>query len=81
MAQWVKDLALSLQWLRLLLRHKLDYWPGNFHMPQGQPKKKKKEARIKWSIAFKTPREGVPVLAQWKQIPLVSMRTRVQTLA
>ena len=27
-AQWVKDLALSLLWLRF------NSWPGNFHMPQ-----------------------------------------------
>ena len=33
MAQWVKDLAVSLWWL------KFDPWPGNFHMPQVQPKK------------------------------------------
>ena len=30
-----KDSALSLVWLRF------DPWPGNFHMPQVQPKKKK----------------------------------------
>ena len=28
MAQWVKDLVLSLLWLGF------DPWPGNFHMPQ-----------------------------------------------
>ena len=27
--QWVKDLALSLLWLWLLLWHVLDPWPGN----------------------------------------------------
>ena len=31
-AQWVKDLALSLLWLWLLLWHKFSPWPGNFHM-------------------------------------------------
>ena len=37
--QWVKDLALSLQWLRSLLCLGFDSWPGNFHMPWTQPKK------------------------------------------
>ena len=38
----VKDLALSLLWLRLLLWHGFDPWPRNFHMPWVLPKKKKK---------------------------------------
>ena len=38
---WVKDLALSLQWPRLLLWHGFSPWPGNFHMPQEWQKKKK----------------------------------------
>ena len=38
-AQWVKDLALSLLW------QEFDPWPGNFQMPWGQPKKKKKERK------------------------------------
>ena len=38
-AQWVKDLVLSLLW------HGLDPCPGNFHMPQLQPKKRKKKER------------------------------------
>ena len=40
MAQQVKDQALSLQWLGLLPWLRFDSWPGNFHMPQAQPKKK-----------------------------------------
>ena len=40
---WVKDPALSLLWLGLLLWHTLDPWPGNFYKPQVQPKKKKKK--------------------------------------
>ena len=32
----IKDLTLSLLWLRSLL------WLGNFHMPEVQPKKKKR---------------------------------------
>ena len=39
MAQQVKDLALSLQWLGLLLWHRFNTWPGNFHMLWVQPKK------------------------------------------
>ena len=34
MAQWVKDLVLSLLWLEF------SPWPGNFCMPQVQPKKR-----------------------------------------
>jgi len=35
--QQVKDQALSLQWIES------DRWPGNFHMLQEWPKKKKKK--------------------------------------
>ena len=38
-AQQVKDPASSLLWFRSLLWHMLDPWPGNFCMPQVQPKK------------------------------------------
>ena len=45
----VKDLALSLLWLRLLLWHRFDPWPRNFRMlwvpTHNQKKKKKKEER------------------------------------
>ena len=34
MAQWVKDLVLSLQQLMWLLWCRFDPWPGNFHMPR-----------------------------------------------
>ena len=37
--QWFKNLALSLQWLMLLLWCKFSPWPGNFHMPWVQPNK------------------------------------------
>ena len=36
----VKDMALSLLWLGLLLWIGFDPWPGNFCMPQVQTKKK-----------------------------------------
>ena len=42
-AQRVKDLALSRQLLKLLLWLQFDPWPGNCHMPQAWPKKKKKK--------------------------------------
>ena len=41
--EWVKDLVLSLQWLGLLLGHRFNPWPKNFHMLQVWPKKKKKK--------------------------------------
>lgn len=43
LAQWEKELALSLLWLRLLLWHWFSPWPRNFHLPWAQPKKKKKK--------------------------------------
>lgn len=36
----VKDLALSSQQLRSLLRLEFSVWPGNFHVPQARQKKK-----------------------------------------
>ena len=41
MAQWVKDLLLSLQWLGSLLGRKCNPWPRNFHMPWVQKNKNK----------------------------------------
>jgi len=38
-AQWVKGLALLLLW------HRLNPWPRNFHIPWMQPQKKKKERK------------------------------------
>lgn len=40
-AQWVKDLASSLQHFWLLLWHRFDPWLGSVHMLQVQEKKKK----------------------------------------
>ena len=39
MAQRVKDLVLSLLWLRSLLGRGFDPWPRNFHMPWVQSNK------------------------------------------
>ena len=44
-AQWVKDLALSLLWLESLLWRRFWSWPRNFHMLRAQPKKKKKKKK------------------------------------
>ena len=41
----VKDLALSLQWLGLLLWHRFYPWSRNFCMPVVLPKRKKKKSR------------------------------------
>ena len=45
MAQWVKDLALSLLWRRF------DPWPGNLHMPFGRPPPKAIRAPLPASVA------------------------------
>ena len=45
-AQWVKNLALSLQRLRVLLWCGFDPWPGNFHMPRAWPKKREKKKKL-----------------------------------
>ena len=45
MVQWVKDLALSLQWPGWLLWCRGDPWPGNFHTLWVWPKKKKKKKK------------------------------------
>ena len=55
MAQWVKDLVLSLLWLGSLLWHGFNPWPGNFRMPQVWPKKKKKKGlgeMAAWKISL-----------------------------
>ena len=52
MAQQVKDLVLSLQQLGLLLWYRFDPWPGNFHMPQVQPKKKKRTTPLFFFFSF-----------------------------
>ena len=48
MAQWVRDPALSLQGLGLLLWYRFDPWPGNLYMLQVQPKtnKQTRERRL-----------------------------------
>ena len=45
MAQRLEDPAFSLQWPGSPLGHRFSLWPGNFLMPQGQAKKRKKERK------------------------------------
>ena len=47
MAQWVKDLTLSLLWLGSLLQCGFDPWPGKFRMLQDVARKKKEEEKRK----------------------------------
>lgn len=42
LVQWVKDLVLLQLWHILQLQLRFDPWPRHFHMPQVQPKGKKK---------------------------------------
>ena len=49
-AQWVKDPALSLQWLGSLLWHGLSPWPRNIYIPRVQPKRGEKKK--KWLFMF-----------------------------
>ena len=56
LALWVEELALPHLWCRLQLWVRFSPWPGNFHMPQAQPLKKKKKRKKKLF--------GVPVVAQ-----------------
>ena len=45
-AQRVKDLALSLLWLRLLLWHGFSSWPGNFCTQWSWPKRERQRTSI-----------------------------------
>ena len=64
MAQWVKDLLLSLLWCGF------NPWPRNFHMPQAQSKKKK-ESSSHCGSAVMSPTSihedtgSIPGLPQW----------------
>ena len=54
MALWVKDLMSQL-WCRLQLQHGANPWPGNFHMPWVQTKKK----NVLWDIENVHPYNGI----------------------
>ena len=49
-AQWVKDPALSMKHLRLVLWYRFHPCPGNFNIPQVWQKKKKKDFISSFSI-------------------------------
>ena len=53
MAQWDKDPVLSLLWLRSLLWHWFNPWPGNVNVPWVQPKKKKKHTHTQKNSGIK----------------------------
>ena len=61
---WLSGLRGHLQQLGWLWRRKFEPWPGNLHMLQVQPLKKKKK-------------DGVPVVTQWKRIGLGTKRLQV----
>ena len=44
--QWIKDLVLPLLWLRSLLWHRFDPWPGNCHMLREWPEMKNKQKAL-----------------------------------
>ena len=92
MAQRVKDLVFSLQWLGSLLRHGFDPWPGNFCMPQVWEKTKKKIHYLeKGSIGFTglwdscvihkiKEAMGSPTVVQWVKNPTAGVPVVVQWL-
>ena len=55
--QQVKDLVLSLLWLRSKLWHRFDPWPWNFHMPWAWQKKKRAKP---WAGKRSPGREKIP---------------------
>ena len=69
MAQWIKDMVLSLLWLRLLLWCMFNPWPQNFCMPwvgaSRPPATKKEFCRNRETHILKNV-AGVPIMAQWK---------------
>ena len=57
MTQWVKSLALSLQWLGLLLWRGFDFWPRKFCMPWSLPKRNQKNKQTNKQKKRKRERE------------------------
>lgn len=70
----VKDLAWSLLWLGSLLWYRFYLWPGNFHMPWAQPKKKKKKRKrwilyhVNFTLIFKNTQNNA-IMMIWPQSP------------
>ena len=70
-AQQVKDLALSLQWLSLLLWYGFDPLSGNFHT-QVQPKKRK--CGVPMMVQRKNPTRNQEVTGSIPGIPMSWIR-------
>ena len=70
MAQWIKDLTLSLLSLGSQFWHDFDLWLENFHMLQAEPKKKKREREREHEIP--KPMDAAKVLIRGKCIDLNS---------
>ena len=51
-AQWVKDPVLPQLWQRSQMQLRFDPWPRNFHIPQVQPKKKKKNPTMDTNTVY-----------------------------
>ena len=60
----VKDLALTLQWLWLLLWLGFNPWPGSFCILQVQPKKKKKKKSNRVSVKTTQPSSSCETLEE-----------------
>ena len=54
MVQWVKDPALSLVWLWLLLCCEFSPWPRNFYILPAQPKNKNKKREREKALVYFT---------------------------
>ena len=76
MAQSVKDPALSLQQLQSLLWCRSDPWPGNFCVPQVQPKKKNKKQTNVFLTVLEAEKSEIKVLMGFVLRPLLSARRR-----
>ena len=73
--QWVKDLALSLQQLGLLLSQGFSPWPRNFHMPWAWEKKEREKEGLSSDIHVRTARLSVASIDQAVGTSLAKLRT------
>ena len=67
---------LSLLWLRSLLWHGLDPWPGNLHMLWGQPKKEREKLRQSFDgLLFINPRAKFNLEVHTANFPVIKQMT------